>query len=185
MSEKEIKAAGLRSFPFAVDGVAVVVHAENKIRDLSTQQIKDIFAGRIASWKDVGGPEFGIHLFGRKEGSGTRKTFWTTLLDKGDLAPETNIVESNGAMKTAIGNDPGAIGYLSIGHIDESVRAVAVDGVQPTQANAADSTYRVTRKLYMNTRGEPGGLTRMFIDYILSSEGAEIVRNSKYIPLNQ
>lgn len=185
LTADEIRAGDLKTFPFAVDGVAVVVHPRNKVRSLTTKQIKDLFAGRITSWKVLGGDDRAVNLFGRKEGSGTRKTFWSNLLDKEDIGPATNVVESNGAMKTAVANDPGAVGYLSIGHVDETVAAVAVDGVKPTQENAADSTYKVTRKIYMNTKGEPTGLTRLFIDYILSEEGAEIIRNCKYIPLSE
>lgn len=183
VSDAENEKYRLRSFAFAVDGVAVIVHPENPVRDLTSQQVRDIFAGRITRWNDVGGPDAGINLYGRDEASGTRKVFWTIALGKGEVAKSANVVPSNGAMKTAVSNDPHAIGYMSIGHVDEKVAAVALDGVAATQANARDGTYPVTRKLYMNTKGEPEGLARAFIDYIRSEEGAAIVQAAGYIPL--
>ncbi len=182
VSDEEKAKFGLVSFPFAVDGVAVVVHPDNKIRDLTAQQVKDLFAGKIADWSDLGGAPGAINLYGREEASGTRSVFWKKALGKGEVAQSTNIVTSNGAMKTAIMNDPRGIGYLSIGHVDAKVAAVAIDGTEPSQENAQSGAYKVTRLLYMNTKGEPDGLTRAFIDYILSEDGASIVRDCGYLP---
>jgi phosphate transport system substrate-binding protein len=183
VSDAENEKYGLKSFAFAVDGVTVIVHPENPVRDLTQQQVQDIFAGKLTRWSQVGGPDARINLYGRDEASGTRKVFWKTALEKGTVAKSANVVPSNGAMKTAVSNDPHAIGYMSIGHVDEKVAAVALDGVAPTQANARTDTFPVTRKLYMNTKGEPEGLTRAFIDYVLSEEGAAIVEAAGYIPL--
>ncbi len=185
LSDEEITAADLKTFPFAIDGVAVIVNPKNTVEDLSTQQVKDLFAGKITNWKEVGGPDLAVNLYGREEGSGTRKTFWSKLLQKGDIAAGTNVVPSNGAMKTGVSTDPGALGYMSIGYVDETVAAVAINGIKPTQENAANGTYTVTRKLYMNCKGDPTGLTKAFIDYILSPEGAEIVKSCKYIPVKK
>jgi len=183
VSDAEIGKYGLRSFAFAVDGVAVVVHPGNPVRDLTSQQVRDIFAGKVTRWKEVGGLDERINLYGRDEASGTRKVFQEIALGKGEVAKSANVVPSNGAMKTAVSNDPYAIGYLSLGHVDGKVAAVALDGIAATQANARDGTYPVTRRLFMNTKGEPGGLTRAFLDYILSEEGASIVQAAGYIPL--
>ena len=183
VSDAENERYQLRSFAFAVDGVAVIVHPGNPVRDLTSRQVRDIFQGKITRWKGVGGPDDRINLYGRDEASGTRKVFWKIALGKGEVARSANVVPSNGAMKIAVSNDPYAIGYMSIGHLDGNVAAVRLDGTAATQANARDGTYPVTRKLYMNTKGEPGGLTRAFLDYILSEEGAAIVQAAGYIPL--
>lgn len=183
VSEAENARYGLRSFAFAVDGVAVIVHPENPVRDLTSQQVRDIFAGKVTRWKEVGGPDERINLYGRDEASGTRKVFWKIALGKGEVAKSANVVPSNGAMKTAVSNDTHAIGYMSIGRIDDKVAPVALDGIAATQANARDGTFPVTRKLYMNTKGEPTGLTRAFVDYVRSEEGAAIVQAAGYIPL--
>lgn len=184
VTEAENEKYGLRSFAFAVDGVAVVVHPENPVRDLTSQQVRDIFAGTVTRWSEVGGPDARINLYGRDEASGTRKVFWKIALGKGAVAKSANVVPSNGAMKTAVSGDVHGVGYLSIGHIDESVAAVRLDGIAATQANAKDGTYKVTRKLFMNTKGECEGLARAFIDYIRSEEGAAIVEEAGYIPLS-
>lgn len=85
-------------------------------------------------------------------------------------------------MKTAIAQDPNAVGYVGIGHLDKSIRGLSVDGMTPSQENAANGSYTVTRLLYMNTKGEPQGLTRAFVDYICSPAGKEIVAKAGYIP---
>ena len=183
LSADEVAKYGLVSFPFAIDGVAVVVHPGNTVAGLTAQQVRDIYAGVVTNWKDVGGSDAPIHLYTRDEASGTREVFWEKLLKKGAIATAANVVASNGAMKTAVAQDKDAVGYVSIGHIDATMRAPLLDGVSPTQENASSGTYPITRKLYMNTKGEPTGATRAFIDYVLGPEGAEISKASGYIPI--
>lgn len=178
----EVEKYGLVSFPFAIDGVAVAVNPANKVEGLTKAQIKDIFSGKIANWKEVGGADAPISLYVREDGSGTRETFEERALDKGASAAAANVVNSNGAMKTAIGQDPNAIGYVGIGHLDKSIKGISVDGMAPSQENAASGQYTVTRLLYMNTRGEPQGITRGFVDYIFTPAGQEIVSKAGYIP---
>ncbi len=173
----------LTSYPFAIDGVAVVVHPSNSVRELTTQQARDAFAGKITNWKDLGGADAEIHLYGRDEASGTRAVFWKKLLAKGAVATSANVVKSNGAMKTAISKDEHGLGYMSIGRIDDTLAAVGLDGVAATQETATDGTYVVTRRLFMNTRGKPSELAQAFIDYIGSPEGRAIVAAQGYIPL--
>ncbi|MBF0530845.1 MAG: phosphate ABC transporter substrate-binding protein [Deltaproteobacteria bacterium] len=183
LSPEEIAKYGLISYPFALDGVAVVVHPGNPVKGLSTQQVRDIFSGRIGNWKQVGGPDAAIHLFTRDEASGTREVFWEKLLKKGPIAVAANVVASNGAMKVAIAQDKDAIGYAGIGHVDATVKAVVLDGTAATQENALAGKYPVVRKLYMNTKGAPSKLVQAFINYILSPTGAEISKKHGYLPL--
>lgn len=182
VTEKEIEKYGLKSFPFAIDGVAVAVNPKNHVAGLTSDQVKDIFSGKIANWKEVGGNDAPIHLFTRDEASGTREVFWEKLLKKGPIQTSANVVPSNGAMKVALSRDPLAIGYLSIGHVDDTVKALKLDGVAPSQENATSGTYKVTRKLYMNTKGDPSPLAKAFIGYISGPEGAKIVKEHGYIP---
>lgn len=182
LKESEIQKYGLVSFPFAIDGVAVAVNPGNPVYGLSKAQLKDIFAGKITNWKDVGGADASISLYVREDGSGTRETFEERALDKGSSAAGANVVNSNGAMKTAIAQDPNAVGYVGIGHLDKSIRGLSVDGMAPSQENAANGSYTVTRLLYMNTKGEPQGLARAFVGYIYSPAGKEIVAKAGYIP---
>lgn len=183
LTPQEIEKYGLKSFPFAIDGVTVAVHPSNPVESLSPKQVQEIFAGKITSWKDVGGKDAAINLFTRDEASGTREVFWEKLLQKGPVSEKANIVASHGAMKVALAQDPNAIGYLSIGHLDKSVKAIKLDGVEATQENAKTGKYPVVRQLYMNTKGEPKPLVKAFIDYILSEAGTQIIQKHGYIPL--
>ncbi|MDM8217033.1 phosphate ABC transporter substrate-binding protein [Desulfovibrio piger] len=183
LKPEEVKKYGLVTFPFAIDGVAVAVNPKNPVSSLSKQQVKDIFAGKIANWKQVGGADAPINVYVREDGSGTRETFEEKALDKGTSKADANVLNSNGAMKTGIARDPDGIGYVGIGHLDASIKGVAFDGKAPTQANAADGTYPVTRLLYMNTKGEPTGLTKLFIGYIFSPDGEAAIKASGYIPV--
>ena len=185
LKESEVTKYGLETFPFAIDGVAIAVNPANSVTSLSKAQIKDVFAGKITNWKDLGGKDAPISLYVREDGSGTRETFEERALDKGTSVQSANVVNSNGAMKTAIAQDPNAIGYVGIGHLDDSIRGVTVDGMVPSQANAADGTYNITRLLYMNTKGKPQGLTALFIDYIYSEDGKGFISSSGYIPLDR
>jgi phosphate transport system substrate-binding protein len=185
LSDKEkTKFPDLQSFPFAIDGVAPITHPANKISGIASEQIRDIFAGKITHWKEVGGTDTPIHLYSRDEASGTREVFWKKCLKKGEIAENANIVPSNGAMKLAVFRDPQAIGYMSIGHIDATIKPVALDGVVPSQENAVNGSYPVLRKLYMNTRGTPGPLVQAFIDYVKGPEGEKIISEHGYIPLD-
>ena len=156
---------------------------EKYVKDLTVEQIKDIYTGKITDWKELGGEPGAIDVYGREDGSGTRETFQGKVMGKVEQMPSVNTVNSNGAMKTAIAQDPRAIGYVGIGHLDASVAGVAIDGHVPSQENAAKGEYPVVRDLFMNTKGEPTGLTAAFVDYVFSEPGAKIIEKSGYIPL--
>ena len=183
LKAEEVEKYGLKTFPFAIDGVAVVVHPSNAVAELTFAQVADIYAGKITNWKEVGGADAKINLYVREDGSGTREVFTDKAIKGGEVAASANVVNSNGAMKTAVAKDKNAIGYVGIGHIDESVKAPKLEGMTATQENAANGSYTVVRDLFMNTKGDPQGLTALFIDYIYSPEGAEIVADCGYIPI--
>ena len=182
LKEGEIEKYGLVSWPFAIDGVAAVVNPANPVSALSKEQLSKIYSGEIANWKEVGGADAAISLYMREDGSGTRETFETLAISEIEVAAKSNVVSSNGAMKTAVSQDENAIGYVGIGHLDDSIKAVVLDGMTPSQENAKNGSYKITRLLYMNTKGRPEGLTKAFIDYIYSPEGREITAKSGYIP---
>lgn len=180
-SDTEVSKYGLKMFKWAIDGVGVVVNPKNPVQSLTTAQLKDVFAGKISNWQQLGGGDKGINLYTRDEASGTRAVFWKKALGKGDITPTANVVPSNGAMKTAVANDPFGIGFVSVGHIDATVAPVALDGVSPTLDTVRQGTYKVARGLYSNTKGSPTGLVRKFIDYLLSSEGQQIAADKGFI----
>jgi phosphate transport system substrate-binding protein len=183
-SEAELKKYPLKMHQWAIDGVGVVVNPDNPVKSLTTANLKDIYAGRLTNWKALGGPDKTINLYTRDKASGTRAVFWKKALSKGDISAKAHFVPSNGAMKTAVAQDPYAIGYVSVGHIDKSVAPVALDGVVPTLDNVKQGKYKVARGLYSNTKGDPGGLAKKFIDYLYSPEGQKIVAEKGFIPVN-
>ncbi|MBS1227512.1 MAG: phosphate binding protein [Proteobacteria bacterium] len=184
LSDDEVAKYGLKSFAFALDGVAVAVSPKNSVANLTAEQVQQIFAGKISNWKGVGGRDAAIHLYTRDEASGTREVFWEKLLKKGAIVETANVVASNGAMKSAVADDSDAIGYVSIGHLDETIKAPTLDGVAPTQENARSGKYPIVRKLYMNTKGTPQGLCAAFINYIMGPEGIRMTAAAGYLPLH-
>ncbi len=170
-------------FDWAIDGVAIIAHPDNPVDDLTSEQLVGIFAGEITDWSEVGGEAGAINVYAREDGSGTGETFIDRGLDGGDVTPEAIIVTSNGAMKTAVAADEQAIGFMSIGSMDDSVAGVALNGAAPTQENAIDGSYVVTRKLYSLTNGQPEGLTRTFLDFIMGPDGVSYIEDAGYIPI--
>ncbi|ACN15938.1 PstS5 [Desulforapulum autotrophicum HRM2] len=183
-TDKEISTYGLTLYRWAIDGVAVVVNPKNRVTSLTKQQLIDIFSGKTTNWKEIGGNDGQINLYTRDEASGTRAVFWKKAINKGDIALSANFVVSNGAMKTAVGNDPNAIGYMSAGFVDDSLTAVTLDGVKPDTETIRSGEYTIARGLYSNTRGDATGLSQQFIEYLLSNEGQSIVREKGFIPVN-
>lgn len=182
-TEEEISRFGLQMYKWAVDGVGIVVNPANRVRSLKQDQVAAIFAGTLTNWREVGGEDRKINLYTRDEASGTRAVFWKKALKKGQIAGNANFVVSNGAMKAAISQDPYGIGYVSVGHVDDSIAPVAFNGVKPNLANVQSGTYPIARGLYSNTKGEPHGLVKKFIDYLFTAEGQEIVAQKGFVPV--
>ena len=180
-TEKEISQYGLHIVKWAIDGVGVVVNPKNSVTSLTTKQLGEIFSGKITNWKTLGGVDKNINLYDRDAASGTRSVFWKKALKKGDVSTKANVVVSNGAMKTAIAGDPYGIGYVSVGHIDGTVATVALDGVVPDLANVKNGDYGVARGLYSITKGEPVGLARLFLEFLLSPTGQKIAESKGFI----
>lgn len=183
-TDDEVTKHGLKVFRWALDGVGVVVHPGNPVQSLGKDQLKQVYAGAIDNWQALGGPDKAINLYTRDEASGTRDVFWSKALDKGEIHARANVVPSNGAMKTAVANDPYAIGYVSVGHIDATVAPVALDSVVPTIETVKSGAYPVSRGLFSLTKGEPQGLAKWFIDYLFSPTGHEIIAAKGFIPVD-
>jgi len=182
-TDGEIARYDLKIFEWAIDGVGLVVNPKNPVRGLSKSTLQEIFAGRVVNWKSLGGVDKGINLYTRDEASGTREVFWQMALDQKEIASKANVVVSNGAMKSAVAGDPYGIGYVSVGHIDQTVAPVALDGISPTLENVRDRKYTISRGLFSNTRKEPKGLTKKFIDFLFTPEGQKIAADNGFIPV--
>ncbi len=180
-TDEEISTYNLFMVKWAIDGVGVVVNPQNSVTALTASQLQDIFSGKIVNWQEVGGEDREINIYDRDAASGTREVFWKKALNRGDVSKKANVVVSNGAMKTAIAGDPYGIGYVSVGHIDAMVTPVALDGVVPSHENVKNGSYGVARGLFSLTRGEPAGLAKSFLDFLLSPTGQQIAKDKGFI----
>ncbi len=169
----------------ARDGVAVIVHPSNPVADLSIDTIRSIFAGEINNWSQVGGPDKAINVVAREEGSGTREAFQDLLMGPGVMILSSAILQnSNGAMRTTVAGDANAIGFISFGYMDGSVKALSIGGIAPTTDNANSGVYPIVRPLLFLTKSQPRGNVRAFIEFCLSDEGQQIVEAEGYLRIN-
>ena len=182
-TSEEVSKYGLKMFQWAIDGVAVIVHKTNPVKNLKKSDLVRIFSGEISNWKLLGGADKPISIYTRDEASGTREVFSEKALDKGSITPKAKVVVSNGAMKSAIATDPNSIGYTSVGHVDNTVVSVILDGVAPTIDTVKNGSYKISRGLYSNTKGDPKGLTKKFIDYLYTPDGQKIIAEEGFIPV--
>lgn len=193
MASRDLKDAeeeqGLVATEIALDGIAVVVNTENAVSDLTTEQVQKIFKGEITNWSEVGGADADITVISREEGSGTRGAFEELLElvadDDSSLVTEKALVqEGTGGVKAGVAGNPNAIGYISLGVLDDSVKGVSIDGVEATVDNVLNKTYTLMRPFLVVTKGEASGNAKTFIDYILSDEAQALVEEDHYIPVN-
>ncbi|CCQ93608.1 phosphate ABC transporter (binding lipoprotein) [[Clostridium] ultunense Esp] len=167
----------------AVVGMAAVANPDVGVDNLTTQQLVDIFTGKITNWKEVGGKDQAITLVNRPASSGTRATFKKYAL--GGVEEAKGIEEdSSGTVRKIIAETPGAIGYLAFSYLDGSVKPLKLDGVEPTKENVVTNDYKVWAYEHMYTKGEPQGLAKAFLEYILSDEVQKgAVVDGGYIPV--
>lgn len=179
LKEKEV--GTVKEVKVALDGIAVVVHKNNKIEDLTMEQIQKIFMGEIKDWSEIGGDKGVIHVYNREEGSGTRGAFEDIVMNKKEFTEKAGIQNSTGAVRTAVAGDEGGIGYISLGGLNTEVKAVKVGGVEATIENIKKDTYKVYRPFLYMTQKAPEGATKAFIDWVLSAEGQKLVESKKFI----
>ncbi len=173
-SEKE---AGVVENIVAIDGIAVVVDPTNTVTGLTKQQLTDIYTGAVKNWSEVGGEDSVIIVVGREAGSGTRGAF-EEILEVEDACAYANELDSTGAVMAKVASTPGAIGYVSLDVIDESVIAVVLDEVEPTVENIKSGSYFLSRPFVMATKGEieeQSEVVQAWFDYIASEEGKEVI----------
>jgi len=174
---------GLKTIPIALDGIAIIVHRNNQLDNLSVKQIQDIFAGKITNWGELGGEDEIIIPVTREEGSGTRGAFEEMIMGEVRISDACLVQDSNGAVREIIATTPQGIGYISVGLVDEREKALAIEGVWPTIENLTSRKYRFTRPFLLLLRDEPDNDIKKFIDYVLSSEGQEILEHDGLIPV--
>lgn len=191
MKPEEISQAGTAGVnpvktEVARDGVVIVVNKANTVTGLTKDQLGKIYSGAITNWKDVGGPDAAIVLLGRDSSSGTYAFIKDEVLGKTtDYAKSMRNLQSTQAIVDEVSKNADAIGYIGLGYENASIKPVAIDGSQASEASVLDGTYALSRGLNMYSNGEPTGAAKAYIDWILSAEGQKLVTEQGFVPLKK
>ena len=182
--KEEETAQGLTATTFALDGIAIVVNSENPVSDLSLEQIKGLADGTITNWKDVGGNDAPVVLIGREAGSGTRDGF-ESIVGVEDVCKYEQELTSTGAVIAGVAANPNAFGYASLSAVDETIKAVTVDGVAATEETVQDGTYKIQRPFIFVTKdgAEQTEQTKAFMEYATSEEVSDLIAQAGAVPL--
>ena len=172
----------LWSREIAKDGLAIIVHPDNPVHSLSIEQVCDIYTAKIRDWNTLGGRDTKIHIIAREEGSGTRSAFESLVMKSGGISPRAIVQDSNGAVKQLVSSDVNSIGFISLGLVDHTVKAVHLNGIAPTRENVIGGSYSLYRPFLFVSEGEPAGHVKAFIDFTLSQEGQRILTHEGLIP---
>ena len=173
-----------RAHVIAMDGIAVIVHPSNRINAITKKQIKAIYTGKVSNWSQIGGVGGGkIVVISRDSASGTFEAFNKLALDKARVRPDALLQASNRAVATTVARTPGAIGYVGLGFVSSSVKAVAVDGVRASKETVLSNEYPLSRPLFMYTNGKPKGAAKEFINFVVSAEGQRLAEENGYVGL--
>ena len=179
----EEKSQGLKETVLAYDGIAVIVNPENGVDGLTLEQIADIYTGKITNWKDVGGSDAEIVLIGREAGSGTRDGF-ESITGTEDACKYRQELSSTGDVITTVANNPNAIGYASLASIKDTVKALEVDGVAPSEDTVKDGTYKVQRPFMLITKTDAqlSDVAQAFFDYVTSADANAVISAAGAVP---
>lgn len=181
----EEKESGLTETILALDGIAIIVNPENPVNDLSLEQIAQIYTGEITNWSEVGGADSEIVLIGREAGSGTRDGF-ESITGTEDLCQYRQELTSTGDVITTVSNNPGAIGYASLASISDTVKAITVDGVAPSEETVKDGSYVVQRPFVLVTKTDTplSEAAQLFFDYATSADVEDILTGAGVVSAN-
>lgn len=179
------KDAGLTETVLALDGIAMIVNNSNPVADLTLEQIAAIYTGEITNWSEVGGPDASIVLIGREAGSGTRDGF-ESISGTAEKCKYNQELTSTGAVITAVASNPNAIGYASLASVEDSVKALKVNGVEASEETVKNGTYVVQRPFVLATRsGEAlSDAAQKFFDYITSPDASQVILEAGAVPLH-
>jgi phosphate transport system substrate-binding protein len=165
----------------AWDGIAIIVNPACKLGDLSLINLQQIFEGKVIDWSALGLAPHGIHVITREEGSGTRTAFEELVMKKTEISQNALVQDSNGAVREIVANDPYAIGYISCGLVNQQVKALAIEGVSPTNINIKKNAYKLTRRFLFVTLKEPEGQVKEFDDFVLGQKGQMLLEKEGLI----
>lgn len=183
--KEDEKNAGLTATVLAYDGIAVIVHPDNAVSDLTLEQIADIYTGEITNWSEVGGSDGEIVRIGREAGSGTRDGFESITDTEGACQYRQELSSTGDVIATVAGN-PNAIGYASLASLKDSVKAVMVEGVMPSEESVKDGSYAVQRPFVLVTKADTAltETAQKFFDYVTSADAYEIITSAGVVPAN-
>ncbi len=186
--KQEAEASGkkIKEITVAYDMICPVVHPSNPVKDLSMEQLRQIFSGQIVNWKELGGEDAEIVIISRDTSSGTYEYWQETVMKKDTkVSPEALLMASNGAVATYLSENKNAIGYVGHGYLNSTIKSLSVGNIEPTIENGKNGSYPIFRGLYMIIDEEKASRSTLeFIDYILSSEGQALAQDAGYIPLS-
>ncbi len=200
LKDKEFKAAvdqGVMpvAHVVAMDGLPMLVYPGNPVSELSVKQVRDIYTGKITNWNEVGGPDMEMVVVSRDTNSGTYETFHKLVMThkvsgskvKEKVKKGAEYVGSNGGIRARVQTTPAAIGYAGLGFVDDSVKALKIDGVYPSAQTVTSGTYPIARPLFMFTDGYPalGSCVHAFVTLYLSEKGQEIIEDIGFVPVTQ
>ncbi len=186
MKEKEIiKARSKGVYPHEIivakDGIAIIVHPSNPVDNLTSDQILDIYSGKISDWSSLGGKNMKIVVVSRDTSSGTYEAFEELALKGERVRPDALTTASNQQVAMTVANTPGAIGYIGLGYLSSRLKAVKVNGIPCTADTVISGKYPLSRPLFMYTNGKPKGIIKDYIGFVLSEEGQRLVREQGYV----
>jgi phosphate transport system substrate-binding protein len=173
----------LYAVTIAKDAIAIIVHPSSPIEDLPLDKIREVFSGKIANWKGLGGPDHSIDVVTREEGSGTRESFQKFVMGKEDISLGALVQDSNGAVRQVLSSDPNAIGYISLGLVNDQVKALKITGVQPNLANVNNGKYALVRPFLFVFNEEPTGETKSFLEFVLSPPAQKLLLKEGLVPV--
>ena len=183
--KKDFEAHGINpvKIPVALDAIIPVVSPKNAVASLTMEQLRDLFAGKIKNWKELGGADAPVVVVGRDSSSGTFESWQELVMGKTRVSQRALLQSSSGGVVQAVAGNPNAIGYIGVGYLDSQIKGLVVNGVQPGAKTAQDGTWPISRELYLFTSGQPQGDAKKLVDYTLSAEGQQFVSKSGFVPL--
>jgi phosphate transport system substrate-binding protein len=169
----------------AMDGVCVIVHPSNPVKALKSDQVRDIYQGKIKNWKEVGGPDMPIVAVSRDTSSGTYECFHEMVMKKQDMASAVEYVNANPQAHARVSSTVGAIAYVGLGFVDAKVKALKIDGVEPTRQTIVSGAYPISRPLFLFTNGYPklGSTIHKFVTFCLTEKGQELIEAKGFVPI--
>jgi phosphate transport system substrate-binding protein len=188
MKKEEIKLAKSKGVnpmehKVAIDALAPVVHPSNPVANLTIEQLSLIYQGKIRNWKEVGGKDMQIVVISRDTSSGTYESWQEKILHREKVTPRAQLQASSGAIVQTVSKNRYAIGYIGIGYLNQSVKALTVNGVVANDANALKGTYPIARPLYYYTNGQPKDVVAEYVKFVSSPEGQKIVKKEGFVPI--